>query len=139
MPRFGKAFHSLTITFNKNQFKSEIKKKFFEILKKKKDDYIRISDIRAQFSKIIMTLYGLLPPLITVHIFFLSHVGDKPLNKLGNCFSIQFHFIFFFSFSPLEWPLPIAGKSDVWWSWNQYFHAMSSRDLWFETPLQFFF
>ena len=53
----------------------------------------------------------------------LSHVGDKPLDKQGNCFSIQFYFIFF-SFARLEWPLLIAGKSDARGSWNQYFHAL---------------
>ena len=79
-------------------------------------------------------------PLFTVHTFSLSHVGDKSLKKLGNCFSIQFYFMFFFFyFARLEGPLLIAGKSDVRWSWNQYFNAMSSLDLWFETPVQFFF
>ena len=34
----------------KNQFKSALKGKLFEILEKE-DDYIRISDIRKQFSK----------------------------------------------------------------------------------------
>lgn len=37
-------------TLKKNQFKSAIKEKLFEILKKE-DDYIRIADIRVQFSK----------------------------------------------------------------------------------------
>ena len=35
-------------TLTKNQFKSELK--LFEILEKE-DDYIRVSDIRVQFSK----------------------------------------------------------------------------------------
>ena len=37
-------------TLTKNQFKSEPKGKLFEILEKE-DDYIRVSDIRVQFSK----------------------------------------------------------------------------------------
>ena len=37
-------------TLTKNQFKSELKGKLFEILEKE-DDYIRVSDIRVQFSK----------------------------------------------------------------------------------------
>ena len=37
-------------TLKKNQFKSELKGKHFEILEKE-DDYIRVSDIRVQFSK----------------------------------------------------------------------------------------
>ena len=34
----------------KNQFKSKLKRKLFEILEKE-DDYIRVSDITGQFSK----------------------------------------------------------------------------------------
>ena len=37
-------------TLSKNQFKSKLKRKLFEILKKE-DDYIRVSDITGQFSK----------------------------------------------------------------------------------------
>ena len=37
-------------TLKKNQFKSELKGKLFEILEKE-DDYIRVSDITVQFSK----------------------------------------------------------------------------------------
>ena len=37
-------------TLKKNQFKRELKGRLFEILEKE-DDYIRISDIRVQFSK----------------------------------------------------------------------------------------
>ena len=37
-------------TLKKNQFKSELKRKLFEILEKE-DDYIRVSDITGQFSK----------------------------------------------------------------------------------------
>ena len=37
-------------TLTKNQFKSELKGKLFEILEKE-DDYIRVSGIRVQFSK----------------------------------------------------------------------------------------
>ena len=37
-------------TLKKNQFKSELKRKLFEILEKE-DDYIRVSDITEQFSK----------------------------------------------------------------------------------------
>ena len=44
VPWFRKAFHSLSTTFNNNQFKSELKNKVVEILKKE-DDYIRISDV----------------------------------------------------------------------------------------------
>ena len=39
-----------TKTLKKNQFKSELKRKLFEILEKE-DDYIRVSDITGQFSK----------------------------------------------------------------------------------------
>ena len=37
-------------TLLKNQFKSLLKRKLFEILEKE-DDYIRVSDITRQFSK----------------------------------------------------------------------------------------
>ena len=37
-------------TLKKNQFKSELKRKLFEILEKE-DDYIRVSDITGQFPK----------------------------------------------------------------------------------------
>ena len=37
-------------TLKKNQFKSELKGKLFDLLEKE-DDYIRVSDIRVQFSK----------------------------------------------------------------------------------------
>ena len=37
-------------TLKKNQFKSKLKRKLFEILEKE-DDYIRVSDITGQFSK----------------------------------------------------------------------------------------
>ena len=37
-------------TVTKNPFKSELKRKLFEILEKE-DDYIRVSDITRQFSK----------------------------------------------------------------------------------------
>ena len=37
-------------TLKKNQFKSELKRKLFEILEKE-DDYIRVFDISGKFSK----------------------------------------------------------------------------------------
>ena len=40
-----------------------------------------------------MTLYGCSHSWLQSTL--LSHVGDKPLDKLGNCFSIQFFFLFF--------------------------------------------
>ena len=60
-------------TLKKNQFKSELKRKLFEILEKE-DDYIRVSDITGQFS------IGVL--LYEVQSAFLSHSGYKPHNKL---------------------------------------------------------
>ena len=38
-------------TLKKNQFKSKLKRKLFEILEKE-DDYITVSDITGQFSKL---------------------------------------------------------------------------------------
>ena len=69
----------LSIKTQKNQFKSKLNRKLFEILVKE-DDYIRVSDITGQFSK---SLHGVLP--YEVQSAFLSDSGYKPHNKL-DCF-----------------------------------------------------
>ena len=45
---FGTVFHFLSKHLKKNQFRRQLKGKFFEILEKE-DDYIRVSDITVKF------------------------------------------------------------------------------------------
>ena len=57
-------------TLKKNQFKSELKRKLFEILEKE-DDYIRVSDIKRQFSNRNMVCFRMkysLPSCLTLAI-----------------------------------------------------------------------
>ena len=90
VPWFEIAFHSLSTTSNNNQFKSELKNKFFEILKKE-DDYIRIYDIGAQFSELWRCTVT--PTIDYSPHFCLTSAINQLTNKL---IASQFSFISFF-------------------------------------------